>query len=97
MDPCPLAVLEAMASGLPVVASRVGGIPEEVGEDGGLLVEAEDVDGIAAAVVRLAGEPDLRASLGTAGRRRVERLFTLERQADGIDAAYREALAGGER
>jgi glycosyltransferase involved in cell wall biosynthesis len=97
MDPCPLAVLEAMASGLPVVASRVGGIPEEVGEDGGLLVDAEDVEGIAAAVVRLADQPDLRASLGAAGRRRVERLFTLERQAEGIDAAYRGALAGAER
>ncbi len=97
MDPCPLAVLEAMASGLPVVASRVGGIPEEVGEDGGLLVDAEDVDGIAAAVVRLAHQPDLRASLGAAGRRRVEQLFTLERQAEGIDAAYRAALAGAER
>jgi glycosyltransferase involved in cell wall biosynthesis len=94
MDPCPLAVLEAMASGLPVVASRVGGIPEEVGDDGGLLVEPEDVDGFAAAVVRLAAEPGLRASLGAAGRRRVERLFTLERQAEGIDAAYRVALAG---
>jgi glycosyltransferase involved in cell wall biosynthesis len=92
MDPCPLAVLEAMASGLPVVASRVGGIPEEVGDDGGLLVESEDVDGIAAAVLRLAGEPDLRAVLGAAGRRRVERLFTLERQAEGIDAAYRAAI-----
>jgi glycosyltransferase involved in cell wall biosynthesis len=92
MDPCPLAVLEAMASGLPVVASRVGGIPEEVGDDGGLLVDAEDVDAIVAAVVRLAGEPDLRASLGAAGRRRVERLFTLERQAEGIDAAYRAAI-----
>lgn len=97
MDPCPLAVLEAMASGLPVVASRVGGIPEEVGDDGGLLVEAEDVDGLAAAVLRLAGEPALRASLGAAGRRRVERLFTLERQAEGIDAAYRAALGVGPR
>ena len=94
IDPCPLAVLEAMASGLPVVASRVGGIPEEVGDEGGLLVEPEDVDGIAAAVIRLAAEPDLRASLGAAGRRRIERLFTLERQAEGLDAAYRAALAG---
>lgn len=92
IDPCPLAVLEAMASGLPVVASRVGGIPEELGDDSGVLVESEDVDGFANAVVRLVGEPGLRESLGAAARRRVERLFTLERQADGLDRAYRTAL-----
>jgi glycosyltransferase involved in cell wall biosynthesis len=91
MDPCPLAVLEAMASGLPVVASRVGGIPEEVG-DTGLLVEEGNVAALAAAVLQVAEGPALRERLGAAGRRRVEALFTLERQAQGIDAAYRTAL-----
>jgi glycosyltransferase involved in cell wall biosynthesis len=94
MDPCPLAVLEAMASGLPVVASRVGGIPEQIGEGAGVLVESEDVEGFAQAVLRLAEAPDLRRSLGAAARERVERLFTLERQADGLDRAYRAALDG---
>jgi glycosyltransferase involved in cell wall biosynthesis len=92
MDPCPLAVLEAMAIGLPVVGSRVGGIPEEVGDDSGLLVEPEDVEAISGAVLRLAGSPELRRSLGAAARRRVERIFTLERQADGLEGAYRRAL-----
>jgi glycosyltransferase involved in cell wall biosynthesis len=92
MDPCPLAVLEAMTVGLPVVATRVGGIPEELGDAGGLLVDSEDVDGIAAAILKLAGSPSLRASLGTAARQRVQRMFTLERQADGLDHAYRAAL-----
>jgi glycosyltransferase involved in cell wall biosynthesis len=81
-----------MAMGLPVVGSRVGGIPEELGHDSGLLVESEDVDGIAAAVMRLAAAPEMRDALGAAGRRRVERLFTLEQQAEGLDRAYREAL-----
>jgi glycosyltransferase involved in cell wall biosynthesis len=93
MDPCPMAVLEAMAVGLPVVGSRVGGIPEQLGDDAGLLVEAEDVAGVAAAVERLAGAPDLRASLGAAARRRVQRLFSVERQAEGLDGAYRLALS----
>lgn len=92
-----MAVLEAMATGLPVVGSRVGGIPEQLGEDAGLLVAPEDAAGVAAAVERLAGAPELRASLGAAARRRVQRLFTVERQAEGLDAAYRTALSGAQR
>ena len=45
MDPCPLALLEAMAVGLPVVATSVGGIPEQVGTAAGLLVAPEDAEG----------------------------------------------------
>ncbi len=93
MDPCPLAVLEAMSMGVPVVGTRVGGIPEQLGSDGGLLVEPGDVRGLAAAVRRLADQPKLRAELGASGRRRVERMFTVEAQAEGLDRAYRAALA----
>ncbi len=92
MDPCPLAVLEAMAMGVPVVATRVGGIPEQLGEDAGLLVVPEDVDGIAAAIGRLVDSPELRVRLGDAARGRVRRMFSLERQAEGLERAYRRAL-----
>ena len=88
-----LAVQEAMAMGVPVVASGVGGIPEQLDEHSGILVEPDDVDGFANAVRRLAADPGLRASLGDAGRRRRERLFTLERQAEQLDAVYRSTLA----
>ena len=91
-DPFPLVVLEAMAMGLPIVAARVGGIPEQLGDGAGLLTAAEDVEEMAAAVVRLARSPELRASLGAAARRRVQTLFTLERQAEGLDRVYRAAL-----
>jgi glycosyltransferase involved in cell wall biosynthesis len=91
-----LTVLEAMAMGVPVVASRVGGIPEQLDEDAGILVEPEDVDGLVDAVRRLAADQPLRASLGEAGRRRHERRFTLERQAEQLDAAYRSSLAAAE-
>jgi glycosyltransferase involved in cell wall biosynthesis len=95
MDPCPLAVLEAMACGVPVVASSVGGIPEEVGDEAGLLIRSEDIEGFAAAVLRLAEQPELRETLGAAGHRRVGRNFTLARQAEGLDRAYRTVLAHG--
>lgn len=75
----PVSVLEAMAAGLPVVASRVGGVPEQVA-DGvtGLLVEARDPDQLAAALARLTRDPGLRARLGAAGRARAEQAFDLE-------------------
>jgi glycosyltransferase involved in cell wall biosynthesis len=94
-DAFPLAVLEAMAMGLPVVGTRVDGIPEQL-DDTGLLVDPEDVAAVADAVLRLAQSPELRASLGAAARRRVERQFTLERQAEGLDCVYRAALARNE-
>jgi glycosyltransferase involved in cell wall biosynthesis len=92
MDPFPLAVLEAMAMGLPVVASRVGGIPEEVGAEAALLVEPGDVDGTAAAIVRLVDSPQLRRQLGAAARGRVAAQFTLDRQAEGLGRAYQAAI-----
>ena len=94
MDPCPLALLEAMAVGLPVVATSVGGIPEQLGTGSGLLVAPEDADGVADAVLRLAEAPELRARLGEAARERALTLFSLETQAAALDRVYRRALAG---
>ena len=70
----PLAVLEAMAHGRPVVATRVGGIPELV-EDGvtGFLVEPGDCNALRAALQRLLGDPELRRRMGAEARRRVRR------------------------
>lgn len=94
MDPCPLALLEAMAVGLPVVGTSVGGIPEQVGTGAGLLVAPEDPEGLADAVLRLAESPELRARLGAAARERARDLFSLEAQAAALDRVYRRALAG---
>jgi glycosyltransferase involved in cell wall biosynthesis len=74
----PVVLMEAMASGLPVVSSRLSGIPELV-EDGetGLLVPPADAATLAGALERLARDPALRRRMGAAGRRKVEREFDL--------------------
>lgn len=86
------AALEAMRAGLPVVASDVDGLRELV-QDGvsGLLVAPEDAPGLAAALDRLAGDPELRAALGGAGRRRSLQ-FTSARMTAETLAVYRAAL-----
>ncbi|MHB8879090.1 MAG: glycosyltransferase family 4 protein [Myxococcaceae bacterium] len=73
-----LAVAEAMACGLPVIASRVGGVPELVlDEETGLLVAPGDVAGLARAIERLAADPGLRSQLGRAGAHRIRASFDL--------------------
>jgi glycosyltransferase involved in cell wall biosynthesis len=76
----PMSVLEAMASGVPVVASAVGGIPElVVDEESGLLVEPGDPQPLAAAIARVISDAELRQRLATAGYERASRLFDTER------------------
>jgi glycosyltransferase involved in cell wall biosynthesis len=90
----PYVLLEAMASGVPVIAGRVYGIPEVV-EDGitGLLVDPHNIDDIARALDRMA-DPDLRHKMGAAARERFERRFTLEEQAARMQSLYRTLLNG---
>jgi glycosyltransferase involved in cell wall biosynthesis len=88
-------ILEAMSTGLPVVATRVGGVAEAVldGETG-ILVDAHQPEQLAAAIRKLAENPDLRAAFGRAGRERVHKQFTWERATSRYIDAYRGALAG---
>ena len=89
----PLAVLEAMAHGLPVVATAVGGVPEQI-RDGetGLLVPPDDPDAIARALIRLHDDAGLRSRLGSAAAAQVRSERTLARQAGGLHGAYLTAL-----
>lgn len=86
----PMALLEAMAASRPVVASRVGGIPEIItdGTDG-CLVEAMDVEGLAGCCRMLIDSPDLARSMGKQARKRVERDFSAVGMADQVVALYR--------
>jgi len=92
-EPFGLVCIEAGVAGLPLVATRVGGIPEVI-EDGvnGMLVEAGDVAALAEKVQRLADDPALRASLGQRARLRVERDFT-EQPVRELEALYDALLA----
>jgi spore coat protein SA len=85
---------QAAAAGLPVVASRIGGIPETI-EDGvaGILVDAGDVEQLAAALVRVARDPELRRHMGRAGRDKVRRDFASAVVAEAALGLYRR-LAG---
>jgi glycosyltransferase involved in cell wall biosynthesis len=89
----PLTTLEAMGSGVPVVATRVGGLPEQIADGRtGLLVPPEDPAALAEAVVRLYDDQRECARLGAAGADHVRGRFTLEQQASGLHRAYLGAL-----
>ena len=92
VDGLPNALLEAMATGRPIVASRVAGIPDVV-TDGveGVLVPQNDGPPLRAAVLRLAGDPHGRKVLGENARRRVERDLTWERVASTLEECYVQA------
>ena len=87
----PYAILEAMAAGAPIVASDVGGIGEAL-QDGesGLLVPAGSVPALTEALGELLEDPRRREAMGSAARRRVQRLFTREAMIDRLVGVYHE-------
>ena len=92
-------LLEAMAAGLPVVATRVGGNPELV-EDGvtGRLVPRQDQAALDEAIAGYLDDAHLRAMHGKAARQRAVDCFSLERMCDAYVSLYRQLLpAGGRR
>lgn len=88
-----LALLEAMAAGLPAVVTRVGGNPEAVthGENG-LLVAPGDVNGLAQALIAMASDAETRRAMGRAARFRVERDFNLKIVVERFEKMYLECL-----
>jgi len=86
----PLALLEAMAAGLPVIVSAAGAMPEVVnGGGGGIVAPAGSVEGFAEAIGRLAGDAALRTAMGQAGRTHYLAHFTPERMAERYLELYR--------
>ncbi len=89
----PMTVLEAMAAGLPVVASGVGGIPDLV-EEGrtGLLVQPLAPRELAVALLTLARDPQRARAMGLAGRAKLRRSYSIAKVAEAYEACYREAV-----
>jgi glycosyltransferase involved in cell wall biosynthesis len=89
----PVSVIEALAAGTPVVATRVGGVPDVVrdGEEG-FLVDTGATDELAERLSRLARDAELRQRLGQSGRDRVLRRYAVERLLDDVDRLYGELL-----
>ena len=86
-----MVILEAMAAGKPIVATEIGGVPEAVQNDTtGILVPVGDAQAFAAALVRLAGDPELAARMGQAGRELYRTHFSFERMID----EYADVLNG---
>jgi glycosyltransferase involved in cell wall biosynthesis len=94
----PLAILEAMAVGLPVVSTTVGGIPELV-DDGrsGVLVPPGDARALAQALIAVLGDPARGRAMGAAGAERVRAHITLEASHQAMVAHFRAAAAGHRR
>jgi glycosyltransferase involved in cell wall biosynthesis len=91
----PLAVIEAMMSGLPVVATAVGGVPEEVVEgETGLLVPPGDPQALARALSQLLNDEGLRRRAGAAGQRRALEYFTEARMVRQTAEVYEHVLSG---
>ena len=90
----PVSAIEALAAGRPVVATRVGGVPDVVrdGQDG-FLVEAGATDDLADRLERLARDPELRERMGKEGRARVLPRYAVDRLVDDVDRLYRSLLS----
>ena len=92
-DPCPTVAMEAMALGKPVIASRIGGLPEIVADgETGIVVTPEDSEELRTAIATLVADPALAARMGAAGQDRVTSFYasTVVRE---IESAYEEVLA----
>jgi glycosyltransferase involved in cell wall biosynthesis len=89
----PTVLAEAMAARLPIVASRVGGIPEMIVDgQNGCLVEPENLDELAAACIQILADPEKRTAMGAEGWNVVSQQFNIERQVDQLEGLYFEQL-----
>jgi glycosyltransferase involved in cell wall biosynthesis len=98
MEGFPNVILEAMEAGIPVVATRVGAIPEIVRDrEDGLLFDVGDVATLSAHLKWLKDHPDDRVRIGQSGRARVSQLYSVSKVAQMWTDLYQRAADGGAR
>jgi len=91
-----ISVLEAMAAGVAVVASRIGGIPEQIADDReGLLVPPGDAEALAAAMSKLWNEPEVARAMGARARQTARERFAPQAHVAGLTEIYQNAIASG--
>jgi glycosyltransferase involved in cell wall biosynthesis len=92
-DNYPNAVFEAMACGLPVIATKVGGIPMQVIDNvTGILIELNNIEQLKDAILRLANNKELRERMGEKGRKKVENEFSWDKSSEKLEEIYKERL-----
>ncbi len=92
-DNCPMAILESFAHGKPVVASEIGGIPEQVEGGCGALFAPDDPEALAAAMAPLLESAELRKSMGSAALRRLDEGFSVTGHCDRLLAVFEDLIA----
>ncbi len=88
----PYVVLEAMACGLPVIASDVGGIREAIEQDAGLVIPPNDQQALTDAIVQLVQHPEERKNMGKIGRQKTQTIFSLETMCHNTHALYTKVI-----
>jgi glycosyltransferase involved in cell wall biosynthesis len=91
----PNSVVEAMACGKPIIATDVGGIPDMIGAESGILVTPGDVRALAAAMLRLANDAELRATMGQTAKARYQKLFSPSAVVPLMLETYRRVMQNG--
>jgi glycosyltransferase involved in cell wall biosynthesis len=94
MDGIPVALMEAMAMGVPVISTRISGIPELIGSDAGMIVESGDFRGLSDAIFRFASlSRDERREFGRHGRATIEARYNLDTEASKLAALFGDGAA----
>ena len=91
-DTLPLSILEAMASRLPIISTRVGGIPFELADGAGIIADSDDPKEIALLIVKLIKDKKLRIRMGEAARKRVVNVFNWDKSAQVAIDGYKKVI-----